>query len=128
MKIAHIATSLFLSLVLVPFSFAQGTSVLDPTSIVTGRCQGNERDPGCVLPSLFGPNGLTLAPNPNISFSHYAHFIGNSQETLNRTLSTAIATQLAVLPLISPASGFTYRYDTATGAFFSTSSSFGPIY
>src|SRR5262245_12884859 len=126
MKILHIGVSLLFFFSSVASSFAQG--ILGPTSIVTGRCNGNEDDPGCVLPSLFGPNGLTLEPNPNVSFSHYAHFIGNSQETLNKTLSTAIATQLAILPLISPASGFTYRYDRDTGSFVRTSSSFGPIY
>jgi hypothetical protein len=126
MKISHIPVSLVLLLSSISLSFAQQTTLLTPSSIVTGQCQGHEGDPGCAVPSLFGPNGLTLfATGP---FPHFAHFIGDAQSTLNTTLSTAIATQLAILPLISPASGFTYRYDRATGAFVRTSSSFGPVY
>jgi len=128
MKILNIAVSLVLVFASVSSAFAQQTSVLGPTSIVTGVCNGRDNSPGCVLPGLFGQNGLTLNPNANVSFSHYAHFIGEAQETLNKTLSTAIATQLAILPLISPASGFTYRYDQGSGAFVRTSTSFGPIY
>jgi hypothetical protein len=106
-------------------AFAQGT-VLGPGAVVTGQCQGHESEPGCVLPNLYGPEGLSLFNNPN--FPHYAHFIGSAQTTLNQTLSTSIATQLAILPIISPASGFTYKYDSAAGAFVRTTTSFGPIY
>jgi hypothetical protein len=35
---------------------------------------------------------------------------------------------LAVLPIISPSSGFTYRYDSEAGAFVRNTTSFGPIY
>jgi hypothetical protein len=126
MKISHIAVSFLLFFSSTSLSFAQQTTPLNTSSIVTGQCHGHEGDPGCVVPSLFGPNGLTLFPTG--AFPHFAHFIGNAQETLNTTVSTAIATQLAILPLISPASGFTYRYDSATGAFVRTSSSFGPVY
>ena len=92
---------------------------------VTGQCLG-KTEPGCVLPNLFGPGGLTLASNPN--FPHFAHFIGSAQETMNQTVGSAIATQLAVLPIISPSSGFTYKYDKETGAFVRTTTSFGPIF
>src|SRR4051794_14454415 len=99
---------------------------IDSTTIVTGQCYGHESEPGCVLPNLFGPKGLTLYPAPQ--FPHYAHFIGSAQTTLNQTLGTAIATQLAILPIISPASGFTYKYDPGTGAFARSTTTFGPIY
>jgi hypothetical protein len=99
---------------------------LVPGTVVTGQCQGHESEPGCVLPNLFGSQGLTLANNP--VFPHYAHFVGSAQETLNQTLSTAIATQLAILPLISPSSGFTFQYDKAAGVFVRSTTSFGPIY
>ncbi len=95
-------------------------------TVVTGQCSGRESQPGCVLPNLFGPTGLSLASNP--VFPHYAHFIGSAQTTLNQTLGTAIATQLAILPILSPASGFTFRYDSAAGAFVRSTTSFGPIY
>jgi hypothetical protein len=79
-----------------------------------------------VLPNVFGSTGLSLFANPVVP--HYAHFIGSAQTTLNQTLSSAIATQLAILPIISPSSGFTYRYDSEAGAFVRTTTSFGPIY
>ncbi len=106
--------------------YAQGPQPLVPGSVVTGLCQNRGGEPACVLPNLFGPGGLTLNSTP--AFTHYAHFIGSAQNTLNRTLSSAIATQLAILPIISPSSGFTYRYDSEAGAFVRTTTSFGPIY
>lgn len=102
-----------------PTPIVQGT-------IVTGQCLGHESEPGCVLPNLFGPQGLTLANNP--VFPHYAHFIGSAQETLNEGVGTAIATQLAILPIISPSSGFTFKYDSAAGVFTRSTTSFGPVY
>jgi hypothetical protein len=105
---------------------AQGTQPLVPGTVVIGQCAGHIKEPTCVLPNLFSPTGLSLYPNP--TFPHYAHFIGGAQTTLNQTLSTAIATQLAVLPIVSPSSGFTYKYDSVAGAFVRTTTSFGPIY
>src|SRR5215831_5720380 len=107
-------------------SICFGQVPLTPGTPVTGQCQGRESEPGCVLPNLFGPQGLSLFPSP--VFPHYAHYIGTAQAAVNQTVSTAIATQLAVLPIISPSSGFTYRYDRETGAFVRTTTSFGPIY
>jgi hypothetical protein len=110
-----------------PALFSQGSPErLTPTTVITGACSGHESEPGCVLPNLFGSNGLTLYNNP--TFPHFAHFVGSSQATLNQTVSTAIATQLAILPIISPSSGFTYRYDSASGAFVRSSTGLGPIY
>ena len=77
-------------------------------------------------PICSGLGGLTIANNP--VFPHYGHFTGVAQSTINQTLSTAIATQLAILPIISPSSGFTYKYDSEAGAFVRSTSSFGPIY
>jgi len=108
-------------------SFGQNTPItIQPGTVVIGQCNGHESQPGCVVPSLFGSGGLTLANAPQ--FPHFAHFVGSAQTTLNTTLSTAIATELTTLPLISPSSGFTYKYDSAAGAFVRTTSSFGPIY
>ncbi len=105
---------------------AQTTKPLVSGTPVTGQCQGHESQPGCVLPNLFGTFGLTLFDNP--TFSHFAHFIGAAQTTLNQTVSSAIATQLTLQPIISPSSGFTYKYDSASGAFVRTTTSLGPVY
>jgi len=110
-----------------PAVIAQGgPQPLVQGTVVTGQCWGHASEPGCVLPSLFGPGGLSLANTGR--FPHYAHFIGSAQTTLNQTLGTAIATQLAILPIISPASGFTYKYDPSAGAFERSTTTFGPIY
>src|SRR5262245_43407849 len=70
--------------------WGQTPQLLAPGTIVTGQCASQGGDPGCVLPNLFGPAGLTVFPNPVVP--HYAHFVGAAQTTLNQTLSTAIAT------------------------------------
>ena len=119
--------ALSVSLLTSPLCFGQSSfQPLAPGTVVIGQCAGHESAPGCVLPNLFGPGGLTLFSNP--AFPHYAHFTGAAQSTINQTLSTAIATQLTILPLISPSSGFTYKYDSAAGAFVRSTTSFGPIY
>jgi hypothetical protein len=88
-----------------------------------GRCAGHTSDPGCVIPALYGPTGFEL---PNTF--HAAHFQTNVQSSFNGALTSAIATQLATLPLVSPSSGITFKYDKAAGVFVPTSKSFGPIY
>ncbi len=117
--------ALLLSWAVSSYCFAQTTnSALNV--VVTGACNQHLGDPACALPNLYGPTGLTLAPAAQ--FPHYAHFIGSAQTTLNQTLGSAIATELTTLPIISPQSGFTFKYDSATGAIVRTTSSFGPIY
>jgi hypothetical protein len=100
-------------------------TLLQPGTPVVGQCL-NKSDPGCVIPNLFGPGGITLFNNP--AFPHFAHFIGSAQETLNQGVGTAIATQLAILPIVSPSSGFTFKYDSSAGVFVRSTTSFGPIY
>jgi hypothetical protein len=103
-------------------------TVLQQGDPVVGVCIGHPKEPGCVLPYLFGSGGITLAPPAQGTFTHFAHFIGSAQQTLNQGVGTAIATQLAILPIISPSSGFTYKYDSSAGVFVRSTTSFGPIY
>ena len=119
----HVPTMLLLT---IGASASFGQTLLTQGTVVTGQCSGHESQPGCVLPNLFGSGGLTLASSP--VFPHYAHFVGAAQTTLNTTLSTAIATQLATLPIISPASGFTFTYDASAGVYVRSTTSFGPVY
>jgi hypothetical protein len=76
---------------------------------------------GCVVHNLYGVGGLTL-PNPN----HSAHFTNSSQANFT-PLNTAIGTQLTLLPLASPASGYTFTLDPATSVYTRSSQTFGPI-
>ncbi len=81
-----------------------------------------------VFQDLFGPNGLIVnseAVLPDGS-THSAHFNGAFQSNFTQ-FNIALASQLTSLPLPSPASGFTYSFDAATGTFLRTTQSFGPI-
>src|ERR1700676_1309285 len=126
-RVAWSASVFFLALVACSFANAQSPpTLLSPGTVVIGQCAGHTSEPACVLPNLFGPQGITLFPNAAVP--HYAHFIGSAGTIMNQTLSSAIGTQLATLPFISPASGFTYQFDTTLGVFARTTNSFGPIY
>ncbi len=92
------------------------TQVLPAPSACSGRT-----GLACVIPNLYGPYGLAL-PNP----FHAAHFNSTFQSDFS-ALDTAIATQITLLPLASPASGFTYRYDPATGGLQQLKETFGPV-
>jgi len=77
---------------------------------------------------LYGPNGLivdSLATLPGEQ-AHTAHFVSDFQFNFSQ-FSTALVSQLVTVPLPSPASGFTFRLDPATGVFERSTQSFGPI-
>lgn len=76
-----------------------------------------------VIPTLYGPKGLILPTN---DVAHVAHF--NSQFQSNFTpLNSAIGSQLTLLPIASPASGFVYSRDESTGLTVRSTQSLGPI-
>ena len=58
--------------------------------------------------------------------THSAHFNSAFQSNFTQ-FNVALASQLTSLPLPSPASGFTYRFDQGTGTFIRSTQSFGPI-
>ena len=58
--------------------------------------------------------------------NHAAHFNSAFQSEF-RLMNVALTSQLATVPLPSPASGFTYHFDAATGTFVRSTRSFGPI-
>lgn len=101
----------------VTVSSVNGLSAVLPAQ---NACSGK---PGlaCAIPNLYGPYGLVL-PNP----THAAHFNSTFQSNFS-ALDTAIATQITLLPLASPASGFTYKYDPTTGGLVQIKESFGPV-
>jgi hypothetical protein len=81
-----------------------------------------------IFQDLFGPNGLVVdseAVLPDGS-THSGHFNSDFQSNFTQ-FNVALASQLTSLPLPSPASGFTYRFDPSTGTFVRSSQSFGPI-
>src|SRR5215471_18511645 len=81
-----------------------------------------------LIPTLFGPTGLklqsqTLLPDGS---THSAHF-NNAFQSEFTQFNIALASQLAAIPLPSPASGFTYTFDSSLGVFQRSTQSFGPI-
>ena len=81
-----------------------------------------------LIQNVFGPGGLIVDSNVAVldGTTHAAHFNSAFQSEIRR-LNIAIASQLSGLPLPSPASGFTYRFDEGTGTFMRSTQSFGPI-
>ncbi|MBV9081820.1 MAG: hypothetical protein JOZ62_04030, partial [Acidobacteriaceae bacterium] len=91
-------------------------AVLPPKNNCTGQT-----GLACVMPNLYGPYGLVL---PNSTFP--ARFNSSFQSTF-AALNDAIATQITLLPMASPASGFTFEFDTNTGVYKRSTTTFGPI-
>ncbi len=81
-----------------------------------------------LLTDLYGPNGLFVdsAARLPTGETHSAHFNSSFQQSF-APFNTALATQLASVPLPTPASGFTFTYDSNLGVFNRTTQSFGPI-
>jgi hypothetical protein len=77
---------------------------------------------------IYGPNGQVVA-SEDVQLdgtNHAAHFNSAFQSEF-RLVNIALTSQLAAVPLPSPASGFTYRFDPETGTFVRSTRSFGPI-
>jgi len=78
---------------------------------------------------IYGPRGLVVA-SQDVTLdgtNHAAHFNSAFQSEF-RLVNIALTSQLAAIPLPSPASGFTYRFDPSTGTFQRSTRSFGPIF
>jgi hypothetical protein len=90
----------------------------------TNNCT-NSTTVSCAIPNLFGSGGAGITlPNP----FHAAHFEDSSTFTANfLPLNTAVASQLTLLPLPSPASGFTFETNRATGTVTPRAQTLGPI-
>lgn len=77
---------------------------------------------------VFGPNGLVVSSD-DVQLdgtNHAAHFNSSFQSDF-RLMNIALTSQLTALPVPSPASGFTYKFDATTGTFVRSTRSFGPI-
>jgi hypothetical protein len=81
-----------------------------------------------IFTDLYGPHGLVVDSEATLpgEQSHSAHFNSAFQFDFSQ-FSTALVSQLVTVPLPSPASGFTYRFDPSLGVFQRTTQSFGPI-
>jgi hypothetical protein len=98
------------------FSAAQAAAQTQPASLAT------------LFSDIYGPNGLVLSSD-DVQLdgtNHAAHFNSAFQSDF-RLVNIALTSQLTSVPLPSPASGFTYQFDPATGTFVRSTRSFGPI-
>lgn len=97
-------------------SAAQATAQTQPASLAT------------LFADIYGPNGLVLSSD-DVQLdgtNHAAHFNSAFQSDF-QLVNIALTSQLTSVPLPSPASGFTYQFDPATGTFVRSTRSFGPI-
>ena len=116
------------SLIRCPVSFVVGIILAGCPRAAHAQEHPYVRGLATLIQDVFGPRGLTvdsLAALPDGS-THSAHFNSAFQLNISR-FNIAIASQLSALPLPSPASGFTYRFDADTGTFSRSTQSFGPI-
>jgi hypothetical protein len=81
-----------------------------------------------LIPDLYGPTGLFVDSEARLpdGSTHSAHFNSAFQAEFTQ-FNIALASQLAAIPLPSPASGFTYTFDSSLGVFKRSTESFGPI-
>jgi hypothetical protein len=81
-----------------------------------------------LIPNLYGPSGLVVDSEARLPTgqTHSAHFNSAFQSGFSQ-LNIALVSQIASVPLPSPASGYTYRYDPTAGVFVRSTGSFGPI-
>ncbi len=77
---------------------------------------------------VYGPNGLVLnSDDVQLDGSNHAAHFNSAFQSDFRLVNIALTSQLTAVPLPSPASGFTYKFDAATGTFVRSTTSFGPI-
>ena len=81
-----------------------------------------------LIPNLFGPRGLIVESEARLpdGSTHSAHFNSGFQAQFTQ-FNVSLASQIASVPLPSPASGFTFTLDPALGVFKRSTQSFGPI-
>ena len=97
-------------------------------SIDTASGQDRPQTLSTLFEDIFGARGLVLNSDDVAldGTTHAAHFNSAFQSEF-RLMNVALTSQLATVPLPSPASGFTYNFDAGTGTFVRSTKSFGPI-
>src|SRR5262245_20239020 len=97
-------------------------------SAAPAAAQNHPQSLATLFQDVYGPNGLVLNSDDVTldGTTHAAHFNSAFQSDF-RLVNIALTSQLTGVPLPSPASGFTYKFDSATGTFVRSTNSFGPI-
>jgi hypothetical protein len=77
---------------------------------------------------IYGPRGLVLnSEDVQLDGTNHAAHFNSAFQSEFRLMNVALTSQLATVPVPSPASGFTYTFDPSTGTFVRSTRSFGPI-
>lgn len=80
-----------------------------------------------LIPSLYGGDGITLAPPSGPFPSHEAHFTVESLASINQ-LNENISTQVAAFPFPSTTGGFAFEFRPELGTFVQVTESLGPVF
>ena len=115
--------------------WASVAAVLSVTATVMAAppaalAQSQQRPPtlSTLFEDIFGPRGLVLnSDDVQLDGSNHAAHFNSAFQSEFRLMNVALTSQLATVPLPSPASGFTYHFDPQTGTFVRSTRSFGPI-
>jgi len=128
------ATLIIVMLTLISGMNAQGPC---PTALST-TTQPNlqiSKDLICTVNQVYGGGGLVGVANNgplgstnqnSAAFKHSVHFQDSSLASFV-PLNSAIGSALSQLPLTSPASGFTFSFNSSLGVYARTTENFGPI-
>ena len=101
--------------------WASVAAVLSVTAAVLAAppaalAQSQERPPtlSTLFEDIFGPRGLVLnSDDVQLDGSNHAAHFNSAFQSEFRLMNVALTSQLATVPLPSPASGFTYHFDPA---------------
>ena len=97
-------------------------------SAVSAAAQDRPATLSTLFEDIYGPRGLVLnSDDVQLDGTNHAAHFNSAFQSEFRLMNVALTSQLATVPLPSPASGFTYQFDPATGTFVRTTRSFGPI-
>lgn len=97
-------------------------------SASTAGAQDRPATLSTLFEDIFGPRGLVLnSDDVQLDGANHAAHFNSAFQSEFRLMNVALTSQLATVPLPSPASGFTYTFDAATGTFVRSTRSFGPI-
>jgi hypothetical protein len=97
-------------------------------SAIPAAAQDRPSSLATLFEDIFGPRGLVLnSDDVQLDGTNHAAHFNSAFQSEFRLMNVALTSQLATVPLPSPASGFTYHFDAATGTFVRTTRSFGPI-
>lgn len=122
--------SLIVALVLIFFARpARAQTVLCPGDQAK---RTNSRNVICTVPQLYSPIGLIInevtGPVTNTETEAGPGTFAFSKQDILTSLNSSIASQIALLPFVSPASGITYTFDKSLKIYTESTDSFGPLF